>query len=192
MQELMSPAQSAALEIYLQSANFDNNFTPLSERALQDELKKRGFEVGSGSIHRWKVKFKWAQLLENAVNSAIVDDKNVQTALKNSSLQSAVKNTKVDLDRNNIILAACYEIGEIELAELLQKRRDSKLSNAEFDRFYKLMKMAKESQDRMLDRLANMPKEYANSDEVFKRLSFIDVDIEERGDNEVVNFELDS
>ena len=72
----MSEAQRLAYEIYLDSPSITNDWTPITEKALQAKLKEKGFSVGAGSINRWKKKFKWAEALEAKLALAMASDDN--------------------------------------------------------------------------------------------------------------------
>jgi predicted secreted protein len=116
----MSLAQQRAQEIYLSTAVLENNFTPNSEVKIAEALKLEGYEASSSSVGRWKKKFEWEKLLHVKVAASVTQDENTKKIIHNSSLEGVVKNTEVDIKRNNILIAASYQALEYE-ANLILK-----------------------------------------------------------------------
>ena len=176
----MTEAQLRAQEIYLTSAVLENNFTPNSEVKIAMALKLEGFEASSTSVGRWKKKFEWEKLLHVKIGAAITEDSKTKAIVSNSSLEATVKNTEVDIKRNNVLIAASYQALEYEANQLLKVVEEGKrpLSEIEFDKLYKIAKLSTDRHDRMLDRLANMPPEAISSQEVYERLKAIPIEYE--------------
>ena len=176
----MTQAQIRAQEIYLTSAILENNFTPNSEVKIAMALKLEGFEASSTSVGRWKKKFEWEKLLHVKIGAAVTEDSKTKAIVSNSSLEATVKNTEVDIKRNNVLIAASYQALEYEANQLLKVVEEGKrpLSEIEFDKLYKIAKLSTDRHDRMLDRLANMPPEAISSQEVYERLKAIPIEYE--------------
>lgn len=176
----MTEAQIRAQEIYLTSAVLENNFTPNSEVKIAMALKYEGFEASSTSVGRWKKKFEWEKLLHVKISAAVTEDSKTKAIVSNSSLEATVKNTEVDIKRNNVLIAASYQALEYEANQLLKVVEEGKrsLTNDEFDKLYKIAKLSTDRHDRMLDRLANMPPEAISSQEVYERLKAIPIEYE--------------
>ena len=102
----MNETQQKAFEIYLDSATFETDYKPISEEQLAAKLDALGLKGSSSSINRWKKDFNWAQALQNKVTLAMSEDKQTRNLLQKSSLETVVKNTKVDIERNKVLLAA--------------------------------------------------------------------------------------
>lgn len=176
----MTPAQQRAQEIFLSSAVLENNFTPNSEAKIAEALKIEGFEASSSGVGRWKKKFGWDELLKAKVTASIVEDKTAKTIIANSSLEAVVKKTTVDIDRNNIVIAASYTVLEYEMNWLLRVVEDNKrpLTEAEFDKLYKIARLSTDRYDRMLDRLASMPRELTSPAEIMERMKTMRIQYE--------------
>ena len=176
----MTEAQIRAQEIYLTSAVLENNFTPNSEVKIAMALKYEGFEASSTSVGRWKKKFEWEKLLHVKISAALSEDSKTKAIVANSSLEATVKNTEVDIKRNNVLIAASYQALEYEANQILKVVEEGKrpLSEVEFDKLYKIAKLSTDRHDRMLDRLANMPPEAISSQEVYERLKAIPIEYE--------------
>lgn len=184
LQDKTSPPQrmneeaSIAYEIWINSATLENDFTPITERKLAELLTTKGINSSSSRINRWKQKYGWNKLLEHKVNLALIENKELNRTIKHAALNTAVENTKVDIERNTKLLGVAYSIAEIELTELYHKRQNGSLTKDEFKRFEALFKIVADRDDRMNDRLAHIATEAVSSVEVFERLNQISLDIE--------------
>ncbi len=178
MFEAMSEAQRLAYEIYVESPCVANDWTPITEKALQAKLKEAGFSVGAGSISRWKKKFKWAQALEAKLAIALASDDSKEI-VKSSALKTATKNTQISIETNNTLLNAAYDIAENELFILREKSNAGALEMKDFKKFIELFKLTSERDDRMLDRLANIPRANIDASQILNQLEVIDIEVEE-------------
>ncbi|ALV24953.1 hypothetical protein CIG2463D_1385 [Campylobacter iguaniorum] len=186
--EIMNEMQKIAFDSWIESASFENDFKPISEKKLCELMNQKGYEVGATSIHRWRVKFNWDEMLKTVIATSLSEDTEVKSLISKSALQTSVKNTKVDVARNEHLMAACYEIMELEAMDILAKKRETgKISPDEFDRANKISRLVVDRQDKMLDRLANMPKEIISSAEVLDNLSKVALEIE---DAQIITQEL--
>lgn len=177
-QQRMNEEASIAYEIWINSATLENDFTPITERKLAELLTTKGISSSSSRINRWKQKYGWNKLLEHKINLALIENKELNRTIKHAALNTAVENTKVDIERNTALLGTAYSIAEIELTELYHKRQNGSLSKDEFKRFEALFKIVADRDDRMNDRLAHIATEAVSSVEVFERLNQISLDIE--------------
>lgn len=182
--DAMSQMQKTAFDIWLNSADYSNNYTPITERDLASKMKTLGYEISCSAVNRWKSKFKWKDYLENKINLSLIENKDIKEIIRHSSLQTAVSNTKIDIERNSNILGTCYEIAEIEVAELLEKRQNGNLSKEDFKRFALLTKIFADRDDRMNDRLANISFNSVSGDDVLNRLETIEIEIETEDETE--------
>lgn len=174
-------AKNLCAKLFINSANMLNDYQSISEKALIQKLRDEyNFAIGTGTIHRWRVDGKWDEQLKASVALAVVEDDSLQKALKNSTLKEAVRNTEVSIERNNTLLAAGYELAEIELLDLKNKRASgAPLSKDEFFRFFNLTKLFAERDDRMKDRLAMMASNAVDAKAVLNQLEAIDVELED-------------
>lgn len=176
----MNETQQKAFEIYLDSATFETDYKPISEEQLAAKLDALGLKGSSSSINRWKKDFNWAQALQNKVTLAMSEDKQTRNLIQKSSLESAVKNTKVDLDRNNVLIAASYQILEKEARRIIEKQNEQgyvSKDDMEIVKFFSTLSTARH--DKMLDRLALMPPEAVSAQQILSRLNEIEIEVED-------------
>jgi len=176
----MNETQQKAFEIYLDSATFETDYKPISEEQLAAKLDALGLKGSSSSINRWKKDFNWAQALQNKVTLAMSEDKQTRNLIQKSSLESAVKNTKVDLDRNNVLIAASYQILEKEARRIIEKQNEQgyvSKDDMEIVKFFSTLSTARH--DKMLDRLALMPPEAVSAQQILSRLNEITIEVED-------------
>ena len=176
----MNETQQKAFEIYLDSATFETDYRPISEEQLASKLDALGLKGSSSSINRWKKDFNWVQALQNKVTLAMSEDKQTRNLIQKSSLESAVKNTKVDLDRNNVLIAASYQILEKEARRIIEKQNEQgyvSKDDMEIVKFFSTLSTARH--DKMLDRLALMPPEAVSAQQILSRLSEITIEVED-------------
>lgn len=176
----MNETQQKAFEIYLDSATFETDYKPISEEQLAAKLDALGLKGSSSSINRWKKDFNWAQTLQNKITLAMSEDKQTRNLIQKSSLESAVKNTKVDLDRNNVLIAASYQILEKEARRIIEKQNEQgyvSKDDMEIVKFFSTLSTARH--DKMLDRLALMPPEAVSAQQILSRLNDITIEVED-------------
>nr|DAR97774.1 MAG TPA: hypothetical protein [Caudoviricetes sp.] len=176
----MNETQQKAFEIYLDSATFETDYKPISEEQLASKLDALGLKGSSSSINRWKKDFNWTQALQNKVTLAMSEDKQTRNLIQKSSLESAVKNTKVDLDRNNVLIAASYQILEKEARRIIEKQNEQgyvSKDDMEIVKFFSTLSTARH--DKMLDRLALMPPEAVSAQQILSRLNKITIEVED-------------
>lgn len=174
-------AKALCARLFIESANMLNDYQNISEKNLIKKLKDEyNFSIGTGTMHRWRVEGKWDEQLKAAIALASTNDTSLQKVVKNSTLKEAVRNTEISIERNNTLLAAGYELAEIELLDLKNKRASgAQLSKDEFFRFFNLTKLFAERDDRMKDRLALMATNAVDANAVLNQLEAIDVEIED-------------
>ncbi|OCR88900.1 hypothetical protein CFT12S00416_05610 [Campylobacter fetus subsp. testudinum] len=178
--EIMNEMQKIAFDNWIGSAGFETDFKPMSEKKLCELMNEKGYEVGATSIHRWRVKFGWDEMLKTVIATSLSEDTEVKSLITKSALQTSVKNTKVDVARNEYLMSACYEVLELEALDILAKKKETgKISSDEFDRAHKIAKLVVDRQDKMLDRLANMPRDIISSAEVLESLAKVALEVED-------------
>jgi hypothetical protein len=176
----MNETQQKAFEIYLESATFESDYKPISEEQLAAKLDALGLKGSSSSINRWKKDFNWTQALQNKVTLAMSEDKQTRNLLQRSSLQMVVKNTKVDIDRNEMLLAASYEFFEIETTKIRARQNAGETPTKDETEFMKFVAtLTSTRRDKMLDRLAIMPPEAVAAEQLLSRLNGVKVEFED-------------
>jgi hypothetical protein len=176
----MNETQQKAFEIYLESATFESDYKPISEEQLASKLEALGLKGSSSSINRWKKDFNWAQALQNKVTLAMSEDKQTRNLLQKSSLETVVKNTKVDIERNEVLLAASYEFFETETAKIRARQNAGEMPTRDEIELMKFVAtLASTRRDKMLDRMAIMPPEAVSAEQLLSRLNKITIEIED-------------
>lgn len=176
----MNETQQKAFEIYLESATFESDYKPISEEQLAAKLDALGLKGSSSSINRWKKDFNWVQALQNKVTLAMSEDKQTRNLLQRSSLETVVKNTKVDIERNEVLLAASYEFFETETAKIRARQNAGEMPTRDEIELMKFVAtLASTRRDKMLDRMAIMPPEAVSAQQILSRLNGIKVEFED-------------
>lgn len=176
----MNETQQKAFEIYLESATFESDYKPISEEQLASKLEALGLKGSSSSINRWKKDFNWVQALQNKVTLAMSEDKQTRNLLQRSSLETVVKNTKVDIERNEVLLAASYEFFETETAKIRARQNAGEMPTRDEIELMKFVAtLASTRRDKMLDRMAIMPPEAVSAQQILSRLNGIKVEFED-------------
>ena len=104
---------------------------------------------------------------------------NNKELIKNSALKTATKNTQVSIELNNALVATGYEIAYNEFAILKAKSDAGPLDMKDFKKFSELMKIFTDREDRMLDRLAQIPRINISAEQILGKLEVIDIEVEE-------------
>lgn len=176
----MNETQQKAFEIYLESATFESDYKPISEEQLASKLEALGLKGSSSSINRWKKDFNWTQALQNKVTLAMSEDKQTRNLLQRSSLQMVVKNTKVDIERNEVLLAASYEFFETETAKIRARQNVGEMPTRDEIELMKFVAtLASTRRDKMLDRMAIMPPVAVSAEQLLSRLNGVKVEFED-------------
>lgn len=176
----MNETQQKAFEIYLESATFESDYKPISEEQLASKLEALGLKGSSSSINRWKKDFNWAQALQNKVTLAMSEDKQTRNLLQRSSLETVVKNTKVDIERNEVLLAASYEFFETETAKIRARQNAGEMPTRDEIELMKFVAtLASTRRDKMLDRMAIMPPDAVSAQQLLSRLNGVKVEFED-------------
>lgn len=169
--------EARALEIFLESATFENDFRPMSYSHIAKQLEAEEFAGTKSSIGRWAQKYKWDEALEIKRKEAIIASggDNVQ----NKALMILDQKTEVTVKRNSELISDTYEVMEAFLVRVKEdiargvfRRDDIKLAKD-------IAVLVTGREDKMLDRLAGMGGEKLTSEEVKKEFDMIEVELEE-------------
>lgn len=174
----MTQVQKRALQIYCKSANLFNDYKPKTMEEIASQLKEEGYQASSSSVHRWSKKFQFQEHLNIQVQTALITDEDKKAEHK--AITREVKAKLVDVERNNILTADCYELMELfakQVAENYDKHGVIKRDDIKIIKDIATFTGGRE--DKMLDRLANSDGETLSSEEIRKSFETIDVEIEE-------------
>ncbi|MDR0666306.1 MAG: hypothetical protein LBF71_02730 [Campylobacteraceae bacterium] len=175
----MSAAQKRALELWLESAELQNNFTPMTERKLAERLQAEGYQMSDSQINRVKQKFGWKALLEAKVTASVSDSAEVVTVFENAGLESVIKNTKIDAQRVEILQASTHEAMEILMGRILKKLREGKeLNKEETKTIIAIAQYSAVVKDKILERINNLGTHTISSDEIKKQLESVELEFE--------------
>jgi hypothetical protein len=178
MEQPKQPNQIRALEIYLESATYENDYKPLSCVKLSEKLKAEGFDgCGKTAINDWVNKFEFKKHLELKMQVSFTKDKSI--AKTTDTLRQSVEKDLVSVERNGILIGKSYTI--------LEKYTDQVLENIEtHNRFNREdIKMVKDiavlttgREDKMLDRLANASQDKVTSDQLMDAFNDVEIEVE--------------
>lgn len=178
-------AQARAYELFLGAAKAENNFTPMTERKISEQLKSEGMDISCSCINRWKARFKWNEGLQTAINAALGSDAALKNAVQKSAANSLVKATRVTTAALGELLGLTYDILKEEAVQMRQKQLEGiPLSYNDKNLARDIARLAGEREDRMLDRLANAPTAVVTAAEVLAELKEVTIDIAEGADYE--------
>jgi hypothetical protein len=175
----MTKVQYRAMEIYLDSANYLNEFKPLSHKKIAEQLKKEGFDSGSESaVGRWSQKYKWKKFLKLQQQVMVIDDKDATT--EERAVKKAIKTKIVDLERNNIVTAQCYDLMEDFIYQVKENKDKTGFIHRDDIKIVKdIAVFTAGREDRLLDRVAEHGGEKITSKDLKEQFKQIDIDIED-------------
>jgi hypothetical protein len=176
----MTQAQKRALELWLESADLQNNFNPMTERKLAERLQAEGYQISDSQINRIKQKFGWKNLLEAKVTASVSDDSQVVAVFENAALESVIQNTKIDAKRVEVLQASTHEAMEILMGKILKKLREGKeLNKEETKTIIAIAQYSAVVKDKILERINNMGAQTLTSMEIKESLKKVELEFEE-------------
>ncbi|PHQ88774.1 MAG: hypothetical protein COB42_08195 [Sulfurimonas sp.] len=166
-----------ALEIFLESASFENDFKPLSYFLIAEQLKKEKIQGTKSSVGRWAIKYKWENALKIKKQEAVIALGPQQT--KEVALKVLDEHTKVTVQRNSVLISDTYDVMEkfisavkVDIANNTYNRDDIKLAKD-------IAVLTTGREDKMLDRLASMGGETLSSEEMKEDFNLVEVEFED-------------
>ncbi len=172
------PNQIRALEIFLESATFENDYKPMALEKIATQIKSEGLTASSSSIGRWKKLFYFDKRLEMKIHTVMLQDESKD--IKSKAITKATKETIDRFKVNGELIDDLYVIGQC-----FTDKVKSDIANNRFNR--EDIKLAKDflvlttgREDKMLDRLANTSEDKLTSEQMRESFEMIDVEIEEK------------
>lgn len=101
--QVLDANQKRALEIYLESAIFENDYKPISCVKIEEKLKEEGFSGGKSSINRWIKDFDFKSHLELKIQSSFTKDKSILKTTE--TLRKSVEKDLVTVERNGKLIS---------------------------------------------------------------------------------------
>ena len=102
--------QKRALEIYLDSATYENDYKPYSCLKIVEVLRDENFDIGKSSVNRWMHELDFKSHLEFKIQSSFSKDKSL--ARTTETLRKSVEKDLVSVERNAKLIASTYNILE--------------------------------------------------------------------------------
>ncbi|NOQ32436.1 MAG: hypothetical protein GQ570_15110 [Helicobacteraceae bacterium] len=169
--------EERALIIYLESATFENNFTPLSYARIAEKLDDEEYTGSKSAIGRWAKKYEWEAKLHLKRQEAVIAIGG-NDSIQAKALVALDKKSEVDVKRNSELIGDTYEVLEAfiervkaDIARGVFKRDDIKLAKD-------IAVLVTGREDKMLDRLAGAGADRISSEELKKEFDVIEVEFE--------------
>jgi arginine repressor len=170
--------QARAMEIYLASATYMNEFKPTSFKKISEQLKKEGLSGSESAVQRWCQKLKWKRILKHQQQIMIVPDDEKSTEEK--AVSKAIKTKLVDLERNSIVTAQCYDLMEDYIDQVRENKDKTGFIHRDDIKIVKdIAVFTAGREDRFLDRVAEHGGEKITSNDLKEQFKQIDIDIED-------------
>lgn len=179
----MNPDQQRAFEIWLDSADFESDFKPISLPKLAERLKAEGIQTSTSALGRWKLKFGWDDALEAKVTAATVKDGPAKEIIEKSSLQASTQKILDDFEANEKLKSDSYDLLQLQMVHYREKIKAGKKFSKDEERFLlKVLEITSNREDKLLDRQALLAAtKLTSSEEVLAKLQeeVIDLEFEE-------------
>ncbi len=177
LQTPQEPNQIRALEIYLETATFDNGYKPSSLEKIANLIKSENLEASSSSIGRWKKLFSFEKHLDLKMQTEYLakngDD------VKNKAISTATQETVDRFKTNGNLIDDLYIVASCFVDKVKEDIGNNNYIRDDIKLAKDLLILTTGREDKMLDRLANTPTETVSSDDILKQIAEIEVDIED-------------
>ncbi len=175
---VMTLNQQKALDVYLDSATFENGYKPYTYQQLSDKLKEFDIKVGKSTLQRWASKFNFEKHLENKVQAILVDEADKTPEQK--ALTRIIKKDLVTVEKNAELISKGYAILEKFLDDTISAFEDGKKVSKDDIKLAKdITLLTTGREDKMLDRLANTGGDTLSSEELKEEFEMIELEIED-------------
>lgn len=176
--QVLDANQKRALEIYLESAIFENDYKPISCVKIEEKLKEEGFSGGKSSINRWIKDFDFKSHLELKIQSSFTKDKSILKTTE--TLRKSVEKDLVTVERNGKLISDTYEILEEFTSHVLHEIKHKKRFTREDIKLVKeIAVLTTGREDKMLDRLALIGNEKISSKDLIEEFNNVIIEVEE-------------
>lgn len=178
--EIKTPTESnqiRALEIYLESATFENSYKPLSLEKIAEQLKSENYEASSSSVGRWKKLFHFEKHLELKINTVMLEDQS--TDIKNKAISKSTQETIDRFKVNGELIDDLYVVSQCFVDKVKEDIALNRFNREDIKLAKDLLVITTGREDKMLDRLAGQDGEKLSSEDIKAELEAIDVEIEE-------------
>lgn len=178
MKQPIQENQIKALQIYLDSATYENDYKPYSCIRISEELKHLGLEGSKSTVDRWMKEFDFKAHLELKIQSSFTKDKSI--ARTTETLRKAVEKDLVTVERNAKLIALSYDILERYSKHILENiEKTNKFVRDDIKLVKEIAVLTTGREDKMLDRLASIGNDKISSEQLLKEFNEIEVEIED-------------
>lgn len=178
----MSAQQKRAMDIWLDSATFDNDFKPMTLGMLAKVCDSEGIKTSSSALGRWKKKFGWDEQLSLKVTAATIDNGEANDLISKTSLAESTKKSQDDFQINNEAKALSYFLVVNDLQLLVERIKAGGKTTREDKKFYlEALKITAGREDALLDRIANslLASNLLSPEEALQALRSTSVELED-------------
>ncbi len=176
--QVLDANQKRALEIYLESATFENDYKPISCVRIEEKLKEEGFSGGKSSINRWIKDFDFKSHLEFKIQASFSKDKSI--AKTTETLRKSVEKDLVTVERNGKLISDTYEILEEFASHVLNEiKHKNRFTREDIKLIKEIAVLTTGREDKMLDRLALIGNEKISSKDLIEEFNSVIIEVEE-------------
>lgn len=183
MNDVMTPDQQKAEEIYLDSVSYENDYKAVSFPRLKEMLGNQGIKTSTSALGRWAEKFGWKEKVKQIVTTATLSDGEASKIIAKSSLEKNTKKILTDFQANESLKNSAYSILQKQIKHYYDKlEKKGFLSLDDTKIVIKILELTSNREDKLLDRQAMlMATKLANSTDVLAALQdeVIEVEIDE-------------
>ncbi len=167
-----------ALEIYLESATFENDFRPLSYSRISEKLKVEEYSGSKSAVGRWSKKFKWDDRLTLKRQEAVLALSGEEST-KSKALAALDRVTEVTVQRNSNLIGDTYDVMEAFITRVKENIAHGIYNRDDIKMAKDIAVLVTGREDKMLDRLADSGGDKISSKDVLAQFETIEVEIED-------------
>lgn len=159
----MTQAQARALEIYLDTACLENDFTPATFKEIENILSLDDLKGSKSTIQRWSKDFDFESQLRAKMNQIIISSSGQE--LQTQAQTEVLKKDVVDVTRNEALTSDCYNILESFVDQVKKDfTKNERISQDNVKIVKDIAVLTTNRTDKMLDRIA----EFGNDENKLK------------------------
>lgn len=171
----MTPAQARALEIYLDSATLENDFSPATFEQIENLLKLENLKGSKSTIQRWSKEFNFEAALKAKMNQIVLVSSGQE--LQTQAQEESIKKDTVDVIRNQRLISDSYEIMELFVKQVKKTYDETKKISQDNVKIVKdIATLTTNREDKMLDRIA----EFGDKDNKLSSDEILEAVLEEK------------
>ncbi len=178
--DIETPTQAnhiRALELFLDSATFENGYKTYSSVKIADILISEGHQASSSAVGRWRKLYHFDKRLELKINTVMLQDKSVD--IKSKAINKATSDTIDRFKVNGELIDDLYAISQAFVDRTKENMANNRFNREDIKLAKDLLVLTTGREDKMLDRLAGSGDEKLSSSEMKEQFELIDVEIEE-------------